>query len=102
MKLKLEDRAIGIVNDYEITPFEEGRESTEWKSFNPSLGYLYGQFVIVGDSILSICRSKDGTYRATEFLLKVADDQYKNRGAFFKEDRKVSSWEVDLKRVQES
>lgn len=100
MKLKLEDRAIGIVTDYEITPFEEGRESTEWKSFNPSLGYLYGQFVIVGDSILSLCRSKDGTYRATEYLLKVADDHYKNRGAFFKEDRKVSSWEVDLKRTE--
>jgi hypothetical protein len=102
MKLLLEDNPISIFNDYEITPFEEGKESTEWKSSNPSLGQLCGQFVIVGDSILSICKSKDGTYRATEYLLKVTDDHFRNRGAFFREDRKVSSWEVELKRVQES
>lgn len=101
MKLLLEDQPIGIVNDYEITPFERGRESTDWKSSNPSLGHFYGKFVIVGDSILSICASKDGTYRATEYLLKVADDHYRNRGAFFRGDVKVSSWEVELKREQE-
>ncbi len=102
MKLFIGDNPVGIVNDYEITPFEGGKESTEWISSNPSLGRLYGQFVIVGDSILSICKSMDGTYRATEYFLKVTDDHYRNRGAFFKEDMKVSSWEVELRRVQES
>jgi len=100
MKLLLEDKSIGIVNDYEITPFEEGSDTTVWKSLNPSLGYLYGKFVIVGDSILSICASKQGTYTATEYLVKVADDHYRNMGAFFRGDQKVSSWEVELKKTE--
>jgi hypothetical protein len=101
MKLLLEDKPIGIVNDYEITPFEEGKESTEWKSSNPSLGHLYGQFVIVGDSILSICKSKNGTYRAMEYFLKVTAEHYRNRGAFFRDDQKVSSWEIELEKVEQ-
>ena len=102
MKLLLEDKPVGIVNDYEITPFEAGSDTTTWKCFNPSLGHLYGKFVIVGDSILSICDSKEGTYTATEYLVKITDDHYKNRGAFFRGDQKVSSWEIELKHVQES
>ena len=100
MTLTIGDQTVGIVNDYEIVPFEEGGDSTTWKSSNPSLGRLYGKFVLVGDSILSLCASKDGTYTATEYMLKISDDHYRNRGAFFRGDLKVSSWEVELKRVE--
>ena len=100
MKLLVEDKPIGIVNDYEITPFEAGSDATVWKSSNPSLGHLYGKFVIAGDSILSICASKDGTYTATEYFVKVTDDHYRNRGAFFRGDQKVSSWDVELRKIE--
>lgn len=87
----LTSEPVGFFNRYEIKPFENGNEITIWKSFNPALGELNGIFIIVQDSILSKYISKDEQYNGFEYLKKVDDVTYKNRGAAFKNDEKISS-----------
>jgi hypothetical protein len=98
MEIKAGDKSIKIYNRYEIIPFRKGKNYTTWESLNPDLGTLLGRFVIVDDVILSTCHAKGSGYSGTEFLLKVTETHYKNRGVFFKENDKLSSWSVDLRR----
>jgi len=98
MEIKAGDNPIKIYNRYEIVPFREGRYITTWESPNPDLGILLGRFIIVGDTIISTCRSKTGEYSGTEMILKASDAHYKNRGVLFKGSDKLSSWSVDLRR----
>ncbi|MDV3425827.1 MAG: hypothetical protein LIR50_00885, partial [Bacillota bacterium] len=71
-----------------------------WKSFNPALGELNGIFIIVQDSIMSKYISKDEQYNGFEYLKKVDDVTYENRGAAFKKEEKLSSWAVKLERIE--
>jgi len=50
---------IAFSNYYEIVPFPDGRDVTFWTSENDALGKLSGQFVLVGDAILSVYRSEN-------------------------------------------
>lgn len=99
MEIKSGDKPIRIYNRYEIIPFEEGKQHTTWKSLNPDLGELLGRFVIVNDTIISMCRSKNGEYKGTEINLKASDINYKNRGVLFKGNDKLSSWSIDLQKT---
>ena len=99
MEIKAGDKPIKIYNRYEIVPFKVGRYITTWESLNPDLGTLLGQFVVVDDTLISTCCSKNGEYTGTEFLLKVSDMHYKNRGVFFKGNDKISSWNIDLRKT---
>jgi hypothetical protein len=98
MEINAGNKFIKIYNRYEIVPFRAGKNQTTWESRNPDLGILLGRFVIVDDAILSTCRAKSSGYTGTEFLLKVTETHYKNRGVLFKESDKLSSWCVDLRR----
>lgn len=89
---------IEIRNDYEIAPFEEGRDFTAWRAENPSLGKLTGLFVVVDDSIISTISSEDGQVSGIEYLRKVSDDHYMSRGFIFRGEEKLSSWAADLVR----
>jgi len=89
---------IEIRNDYEIAPFEEGRDFTAWRAENPSLGKLTGLFVVVDDSIISTISSEDGQVSGIEYLRKVSDDHYVSRGFIFRGEEKLSSWAADLVR----
>jgi hypothetical protein len=99
MEIKAGDKPIRIYNCYEILPFEENKKQTTWKSLNPDLGELLGRFVIVDDTIISSCRSKNGEYAGLEFLLKASDMHYKNRGVFFRGNDRLSSWSIDLQKT---
>jgi hypothetical protein len=99
MEIKAGDKPIKIYNRYEIVPFKEDRYITTWESLNPDLGSLLGRFVIVDDAIISTCCSKNGEYAGTDFLLKVSDMHYKNRGVFSKGSDKLSSWSIDLSKA---
>ena len=91
--------ATGLVtfeNRYEITPFEEGKEFTKFKAENPALGSLSGRLVIVGDSILAVSSSRDGSVIAAEYLRMLSDDAYENRGFVLKGGQKIGAWELDL------
>jgi len=98
MEIKAGEKPIKIYNRYEIVPFEGGKNHTTWKSLNPDLGTLLGQFTIVDDTIISTCCSGNSEYTGADFLLKVSDMHYKNRGIFFKGSDKLSSWSIDLRR----
>jgi len=99
MEISAGDKPIKIYNRYEIIPFREGRNQTTWESLNPDLGTLIGQFAIVDDAFLSTCHTKSGSYTGTEFLLKISDIHYQNRGVLFKGNDKLSSWSVDLRKT---
>ncbi|MBP2655206.1 MAG: hypothetical protein H6Q73_2775 [Firmicutes bacterium] len=93
MKL-LGDEPIEIRNQYEIIPFQQ--DFTTWESFNPSIGRLTGRFMVVDDTIISLCVSEDGNYSGSECMIKVSDMLYKSRGFAFKDNEKLSSWSVEL------
>jgi len=83
-------------NRYEITPFEEGKDFTDFKAENPAFGTLSGKLVIVGDSILAVSSSADGSVVAAEYLRMLDDNSYENRGFVLKGGRKIAAWELDL------
>lgn len=101
MELKTGDDSLIIHNRYEIIPFKKGAAITTWKSSNPAAGLLLGRFVVVEDAILSVCLSENGDFSGSEFLLKISDDHYLNRGIFLKGDEKLSSWAVELKKIKD-
>jgi len=98
-EIKMEERCAKICSRYEIVPPKEGNSQLTWKSQSPDLGALTGSYVIVDDTIVSACRSKEGEYTGTEFYTKVSDTHYVSRGVFFKGDEKMSSWGVDLQKT---
>jgi hypothetical protein len=99
MELKL-DRPITFSNRYTIEPVREGQDYTTWSSVNPALGTILGSFMIVGDTILSSYKSKNGQYSGTESLVFASTAIYRNRGFAFHKNNKLSSWEVDLIRKE--
>ena len=90
------DEARAFSNRYEITPFKEGLDNTTWVSRNPDMGTLMGCFVLVHDTILSSYQSADGIYRGIEYLKKIDDVTYENRGVALKNGIKISSWATTL------
>lgn len=95
----LGDDPLEFQNRYEIIPFASGKDFTSWTSSSPTLGFFLGRFIVVDDSILSVYRSKDGEYSGTEYLRKIDEVLYLNRGAFMDNDKKLSSWAVELRKV---
>jgi hypothetical protein len=91
-------RDIAFSSYYEIVPFLDSRDVTCWTSENDALGKLIGQFVLVGDVILSIYRSENAPYTGTECLLRVSDTAYRNWGTLFCGADKLSSWMMSLNR----
>ncbi|GBF34963.1 hypothetical protein DCCM_4084 [Desulfocucumis palustris] len=97
MKLLL-DNPIEFHNKYEITPFN--KEHTGWQSYNPDLGTLIGKFMIIENTIISTYVSQNGEYSGSECLVKTSDAIYKAKGYALKGDEKLSSWSVDLIKVE--
>jgi hypothetical protein len=64
------------------------------------LGKLQGVFSVVGGSILSIFHSSDGTYQGTEHLALIDEDSYRACAMLLFNNRKLSSWQVELTRTQ--
>jgi len=79
-----------------------GRDATtlKWTAENAMLGKLLGVFSVVGGSILSIFHSSDGAYQGTEHLALVNPDSYRACAMLLFNDRKLSSWQVELTRTQ--
>ena len=93
------DSPIRIEAIYEIVPFERGSDATTWRSENPELGTLVGTYAVVGDSILSAFRTKDGSFYGTEYLKNVDPDTYANRGVLLHHGKIVSSWSTTITRL---
>lgn len=89
-----------LENNYEIVPFPPAESETVWQSLNPGLGALRGRYVLVGDSILSSFVSADGRFSGTEFLFQVEKTVYQCRGFLFQGEKRLSSWAVELKKIE--
>lgn len=90
------DQEVAFHNDYEVAPISDGGDTTTWSSDNPALGRLSGNFLIIGDRILSAYQSEDGRHRGAECLWRVDEDNYGGIGALFCGKQRLSSWEVRL------
>jgi hypothetical protein len=79
-----------------------GRDATtlKWTAENAMLGKLQGVFSVVGASILSIFHSTDGTYQGTEHLALIDENSYRACAMLLFNDRKLSSWQVELSRIE--
>jgi hypothetical protein len=99
MKLALPDNTIEISNRCIIVPFEKGDDQTTWISQNAHIGRLLGEFVIIGDSIISTCVSGDSSFQGAEYFLKINGTTYKNIGMMSKRRCKVSSWSIEMKKL---
>jgi hypothetical protein len=77
-----------------------GRDPTtlKWTAENAMLGKLLGVFSVVGESILSIFHSTDGSYQGTEHLAQLSPDSYRACAMLLFNQRKLSSWQVKLTR----
>jgi hypothetical protein len=94
------ENPIEFQSDYKIVPFGPDKDFTTWTSLNPALGRLAGKFVIVDDSILSFFQSEDGQYTGFEYLRKLDESTYTNRGALFQGAQKGSSWIAELRKIR--
>jgi hypothetical protein len=94
------DPPVEYRNRYVVDPFEEGTDRTSWVSENPALGRLFGSFVLVDDTILSVYGTEDGRLRGSEALLRVSSILYRGRGCLMEGEKKISSWSVELKRQE--
>jgi len=99
MKLSLEEKVVEIQNVCEIIPFETDMDYTTWESKTADIGTLLGQFVIVHDSIFSLCTSRDSAFQGSEVFLKRNNTSYKNRGVLVRRRKKVSSWIMELTKI---
>ncbi|MGD9899753.1 MAG: hypothetical protein AB7T22_11575 [Calditrichaceae bacterium] len=88
-----------IKNNYEIIPFRDGKDFTTWKSVNPVFGLLTGRLMVIADSILSMYSSEDGIITGFESLLQINSRLYRNWGFVFKGKDKLSSWAMDLEKL---
>ena len=87
-------------NRYQIEPFSAGALSTHWSSNNPVLGALRGRFVISGDAILSSYVSPTSRYRGFECIQQRDPRRYSVRGAMLEEDKLLSTWVLELTRIE--
>jgi hypothetical protein len=93
---------VEFVNAYWIQlPGREGA-AIRWSSENATLGKLQGTFSVIGSSILSVYRSESAGYHGADHLRRLDDDNYESTGMLLLEDRRLSSWQVLLRRHIES
>lgn len=99
MRLQMPSGQVELRNDYEIVPFAEGRDWTNWASKNPDIGLLRGRFMVADDAILSEYVSEDGAYSGCESFFRESDTLYRNAGFCFRAGEKLSSWTVKLSKL---
>ena len=73
--------------------------AVRWSSENAALGKLHGTFSVVGSSILSLYRSESSGYHGADHLRRIDDDSYESTGVLLLEARRLSSWQLLLRRT---
>lgn len=90
---------VEFVSAYSIDLPGHDASTLKWTAENAMLGKLAGVFSVVGDSILSIFHSADGSYQGAEHLSIVDADNYRACAMLLFNKRKLSSWDVQLART---
>jgi hypothetical protein len=78
-----------------------GRDGTtlKWSSESATLGKLHGTFAVIGGSILSVYRCAPSGYHGAEHHRRIDERSYESTGVLLLEDRRLSSWQLLLKRA---
>jgi hypothetical protein len=87
-----------FVSIYCVMPSEKDPLTYKMTSENSTLGKLHGVFTITGPTIMSMYRSEQGNYQGTEHLRQIHSHHYEACGVLLMDDRRLSSWRVDLRR----
>jgi hypothetical protein len=64
------------------------------------LGHFTGTIALVGDSILTVARSDEDNSWSMESLMQISETRYLSRGVYFAGGKMVSTWAVELNRIQ--
>lgn len=97
----LSEPSVEFSKRYTIKPIEGTGTITTWTSENPSLGKFKGTFVFTGNTILSASESEDGNYRGMESLTQLDEDTYQASGSLLQGTKRLSSWDMKLRRRSE-
>lgn len=89
---------VEFVSAYWIEPPGREGEALKWSSESATLGKLHGTFSAIGSSILSLYRSESDGYHGAEFHRQIDDDSYESAGVLLLDDRRLSAWQVLLRR----
>jgi hypothetical protein len=81
-----------------VMPSEKDPLTYKWTSENSTLGKLHGVFTVTGPTLMSIFRSEQGNYQGTEHITHIHPNHYEACGVLLMDDRRLSSWRVDLRR----
>lgn len=87
-------------NHYTFQPMTPDQLEAQWSSINPSLGRLEGHLAVVGDSLLLRWHTAQGDSFGMEYLQWIEAGHYIDRGAMFSGGMRISSWSVDLRRIE--
>ena len=90
---------VEFVSAYWIEPPGRDGVALKWNSESATLGRLHGVFSVVGSAILSAYRCESSGYHGAECYRRIDDDSYESSGTLLLQDRRLSSWQVLLKRV---
>lgn len=93
---------VEFVNAYCIEPPGRNGAALKWSADNATLGKLHGTFSIIGSSILSIYRSESVGYHGADHLRRLDEDSYESTGMLLLEERRLSSWQVLLRRTSKA
>lgn len=89
---------VEFVNAYQIEPPAREGADLKWSSENATLGRLQGTFSVAGNSIISVYRCEAAGYHGAEYYRRIDDDSYESTGVLLLEERRLSSWQVLLRR----
>ena len=99
--IRLEDsKRTGFSNRYEFEPIGGDRKSGRWKSINSAFGGFSGRLVVVGNYLVITFRSDNGDYEGFEYLEMLKENRYRNVGEIFRSEQRISSWTIQLIRVE--
>ena len=90
---------VEFVNAYWIELPGGNGAAIKWHSDNATLGKLHGTFSVIGTSILSVYHSESAGYHGADHLRRLDDDSYESTGMLLLESRRLSSWQVLLRRT---
>ena len=87
-----------------VYSFEPSSDIKKGVAFNveySSVGKMFGRMMVADENLISVYETEDKLYSGSEYMKKISNNYYKNKGLLFKETEKYSSWSFDLKRVKE-
>jgi hypothetical protein len=91
---------VNFESEYKIVPFTQGQDATTCRNYNSALGEFTGTIAVVGDSLMAVLRAEDLNHWSMECLVQLSATRYLSRGVYFANGQLVSSWAVELNRVQ--